>query len=75
MFHIACNTIKQMKGLQTSTMITENVKDNTLDSSDDEGVDKGAQSKNEILKKNKKCYCMKLQEPMNYLPKPFTWPN
>jgi hypothetical protein len=28
-------------------MITENVKDNTLDSSDDEGVDKGAQSKKE----------------------------
>jgi hypothetical protein len=46
-----------------------------LGSSDDEGVDKGAQSKNEIFKKNKKCYCMKLQEPMNYLPKPFTWPN
>ncbi len=44
----ACNTIKQMKGLQTSTMITDNVEDNTLDSSDDEGVDKGAQSKNEI---------------------------
>jgi hypothetical protein len=37
-----------MKGLQTSTMITENVKDNALDSSDGEGVDKGAQSKNEI---------------------------
>jgi hypothetical protein len=37
-----------MKGLQTSTMITDNVEDNTLDSSDDEGVDKGAQSKNEI---------------------------
>jgi hypothetical protein len=28
-------------------MITENVKENTLDSSDDEGVDKGAQSKKE----------------------------
>jgi len=35
-----------MKGLQTSTMIIENVEDNTLDSSDDEG----AQSKKEEKK-------------------------
>jgi hypothetical protein len=29
-------------------MIIKNVEDNTLDSSDDEGVDKGAQKKGEI---------------------------
>lgn len=47
MLHIACNTIKQMKRLQTSTMITEDVKDNTLNSSDDKGVDGGVQSEKE----------------------------
>jgi hypothetical protein len=36
-----------MKGLQTSIMITEDVKDNTLNSSDDEGVDGRVQSKKE----------------------------
>ncbi len=36
-----------MKRLQTSTMIIEDVKDNTLNSSDDEGVDGGVQSKKE----------------------------
>jgi hypothetical protein len=55
-------------------MITEDVKDNTLNSSDDEGVGwRSAEQKGE-RRFLKKC-CMKLQEPMNYLPKPFTWPN
>jgi hypothetical protein len=36
-----------MKGLQTSTMITKDVKDNTLNSSDDERVDGGVQNKKE----------------------------
>jgi hypothetical protein len=44
-----------MKGLLTSTMMLENVEENTLDLSDDEGVDEGAQRKNEkedFLNKN-----------------------
>jgi hypothetical protein len=47
MFHITCNTIKQMRGLQTIIMIIKDVKDNTLDSNNNEGVDGGAQSKKE----------------------------
>jgi hypothetical protein len=34
-----------MRRLQTITMIIKEVKDNTLESSDNEGVDGGAQSK------------------------------
>jgi len=66
MFHIACNAIKQMRGLQ-KTMIIEDVEDNALNSSDNERVDGGAQ--------NKKGEKRKKVEPMNYLPKSFTWPN
>jgi hypothetical protein len=36
-----------MRGLQTITMTIKDVKKNTLDSSDNEGVDGGAQSKKE----------------------------
>ncbi len=45
-FHITCNAIKQMKGLQT-IMIIEDVEDNPLNSNDNEGVDGGAQNKKE----------------------------
>ncbi len=55
MFHIACNTIKQMKGFQTSTMIIKDVKDNTCNSSDDEGVNGRMESKK---KKNQKKFKM-----------------
>jgi len=62
-FHIACNAIKQMKGLQT-TMIIEDVEDNPLNSNDNEGVDGGAQNKKGNEEKIKKS-CVKLEEPIN----------
>jgi hypothetical protein len=52
MFHIACNAIKQMRGLQ-KTMIIEDVEDNALNSSDNERVDGGVQKKKGEKRKKK----------------------
>jgi len=41
------NVINQIRELQTSTMIIRDVENNTLDSSNNEGVDRRAQSKKE----------------------------
>jgi hypothetical protein len=43
-FHIAFNAIKQMKGLQISIVIIEDVTDNILDSNDDEMMNGGPQN-------------------------------
>jgi hypothetical protein len=61
-----CNAIKKIRGLQTSTVITKDVKTTHWIKVTMKGWTEERKAKRRG--KKKKCY-MKLQEPMNYLPK------
>jgi hypothetical protein len=68
MFHIACNAIKQMRGLQ-KTMIIEDAEDNALNSNDNERVDGGAQNKKGEKRKKKKSRTHELLAKIFYMAK------